>query len=817
MKYEKFLKKEKLKWFDIETTIGNDDNLIDRYLQQLNKLFSSFSEEEMKRLEAILKSKREDFVSRTPKITKKLVKMLLLWRFINKNNLLVIGEILNISKRGRVLEKAIFLRLADDLFGKNKLPHKVYAYCAFRKMGSPTTWLYFHSDISKAEIKRKLSQDSVKSISKHLTRSRRQSMGLRITEQIGENILFFIAKSSEGVLVRGQRHNREAQKAVYSLLILDLEKKRIGIISRSKKEIFLVHSYLKTKIFPDQLLAPRKDIECNPSDLFKSLINICKKNQDIQIYKLDLKRSNLSNSPALRLRSNDGKPINDAISDLENCYKDIGINELKSIEYSIKNQRANVYSYGKDEWKRRFLNVSSRGKEHLSEEEILNELEKALGLDIKETRFVIEKLDTHEIIQKILRDKKILLEPPVPEYVEKLVTELVKAKLLKVPKKVSRRTCEDLRCKTNSWSEWACPRCGRQMVLFGEEITIDLREPSFNKILVDKLSEKFSALEINKRTKQRRRRSKSIVHVIDQKSQVAFYVVTLLNRKDISFLKALSREGAALIVLCHPQLNSRKDEILGLGSCLIELDTIVDDLKKELDGDTSSLQKIFSDAFDRQRKQILERVYARLKDSEKSLREKARGYDENVFEIDIKNILQALVPKVVRLGTEYSGKSLPDGYCSFQRERFSREYLFGWDAKFSAVRNYRLSNPDFTKQKRYIKWLSKAKEPKEAGKLWIYSIVSNFDSVDNYKRVLRRLSGWRDKPRNCKIILLQEELLVKLADWILNHWQIVLQKGPNISKTFFKWIRSQDRKKSGRWIYCTSVEWPSLKSELDSL
>jgi hypothetical protein len=111
-----------------------------------------------------------------------------------------------------------------------------------------------------------------------------------------------------------------------------LEKRRIGIISRSKTEVFLVHSYLKTKIFPDQLLAPRKDVECNPRDIFTSLLEIRQKNQDIQIHKLDLKRTSLSNSPSIRIRSNDGNPINDAIADLRDCYKDIGLSELKSIE-----------------------------------------------------------------------------------------------------------------------------------------------------------------------------------------------------------------------------------------------------------------------------------------------------------------------------------------------------------------------------------------------------------------------------------------------------------------------------------------------------
>lgn len=414
MKYEKLLGKEKEKWFDIEVTIGNDGSLIEKYRHHLKVLFSSLTKDEARILERILKASKEDFIGENHRVSKKLLKLLLLWRFIYKNNLLIMGEILGIPEKGRVLEKAIFLRLAEDLFEKNKFPFNVYAYCAFRKLGSPTTWLYFHSNIPKAEIKRLLDQHAVRSLCKYLTLRRKQRMALRITEEIGSKVLFFIAKSSEGVLVRGQKHNKEAQKSVYSLLTLDLEKRRVGIISRSKKEIFLVHSYLKTKIFPDQLLAPRKDVECNPKDIFVSLLTICQKNPDIQIHKLDLKKTNLSQSPSLRLRSNDGRPINDAIVDLKDCYKDIGLSDLKSIEYSIKDQRATVYSYGKDEWQRRFLNVASQGKGNLSEEDILEELKQTLGIDIKETRFIIEKLRTQEVIEKILRDKKTTVRASYP-------------------------------------------------------------------------------------------------------------------------------------------------------------------------------------------------------------------------------------------------------------------------------------------------------------------------------------------------------------------------------------------------------------------
>ncbi len=49
MKYEKILKKEKQKWVDIETSVGNDSRSIEGYIQQLNKLLGYFSEDETTR------------------------------------------------------------------------------------------------------------------------------------------------------------------------------------------------------------------------------------------------------------------------------------------------------------------------------------------------------------------------------------------------------------------------------------------------------------------------------------------------------------------------------------------------------------------------------------------------------------------------------------------------------------------------------------------------------------------------------------------------------------------------------------------------
>jgi len=121
------------------------------------------------------------------------------------------------------------------------------------------------------------------------------------------------------------------------------------------------------------------------------------------------------------------------------------------------------------------------------------------------------------------------------------------------------------------------------------------------------------------------------------------------------------------------------------------------------------------------------------------------------------------------------------------------------------------------KQKNYIKWLVANKEPKALGRLRIYTIVSNFDSIDGFKKVLTRLRKSREKPLLTRIALIHDSILSELASWMLANWKKVIEKGPLVSQVFFEWILSENRKKTNRWILCDKSDWAELESELNKL
>jgi len=466
MRYQQYFSNNELdQWLELEVSIGTNKANIEKYVHQLINLLKKFEDIEIQKLEDMASLAagllRQAFPEKLPA---EIFKFLLIHRFIKKNNLLIISELIDRPIRDKDLEKEIFYDVAEDYFVRSVLPTNYHAYCAYRKVGSPTTWLYFQGDCGKEFIEGNVTDLLMKRICRYLTRKMKQSFVFKFSKKVGNKILFIIAKDSNAVVIRRQKSNKEIQKAVYSFIVLDLDDKRLGIVSRSKAEIAYVHRYLKIIAFKDKLFSLRTDHECNPSELLKKLLFLGEEEPSFDIHKLEVKRTSMEKSPQLRLVGVDGEPINAAINSLRSSFEGLGINDLRCVEYKIKNNRVPVYAYGSDEWKRKFLNIATRGRQYKHEADIISELQRVFGVNIKETRFVIEKLAVEKVVEKILRDAKVMIEPAIPEYVEKIITVLVSKKLIKKPSRRVNRICERFECSTKSWEEWNCPKCGHKVV-----------------------------------------------------------------------------------------------------------------------------------------------------------------------------------------------------------------------------------------------------------------------------------------------------------------------------------------------------------------
>lgn len=180
--------------------------------------------------------------------------------------------------------------------------------------------------------------------------------------------------------------------------------------------------------------------------------------------------------------------------------------------------------------------------------------------------------------------------------------------------------------------------------------------------------------------------------------------------------------------------------------------------------------------------------------------------------------MNLLVPDVVRLGTEFTGTSVPDGYLKYgqkgNRSKGRSYRLFGWDAKYSRTASYALGGRDVKKQKQYINWLmDKKNQPSKFGVLGIYGIIANFDSPNKMDTALTSIAEYRNLKPATRIVLIQDSLVIKICEWLIDNWQVVIENNSLISDEAFAFFRRKSRSK----LYTISHEsdWPKLKIKFE--
>lgn len=813
MKYQNLLGiEESKKWIEIEVSIGSNTTQIKEEWNKLVTFLKNFTPDEINKITTVT-GQGIDLTNILP-ITKINVRLLLIKSFIDQNNPLIIGEAMATALKGLPLEKYIFFQIMDDFFTKSLFPTSFFAYSTFKSRGSPVTWLKINSDLTADKIS-ELIRNKVDALCRSLAYKLKKSRKVRFNESINDLDIYLITKPAGANVVRAEDHNQEIQTASFSILVFDSINLKIGYISGFKKEIGDAHGFIKGKILPDQVYASRSDKEYEGKKLLEDLLIIDSKKSSLQLSAMGLISSNLPESPSIKISSNEEHTIDAAVANIKSLWIDRDISDVRSIDYRLTGQNISIYPFG-DKWKRFSLNVDSKGKSNFIESQLLEELVKVLGVNVKETWFITQDLTVDFIVDNLLRDKMVSTDPPIPEKAEKVLIDLIKQELFRKPKEIAKRRCESWACHTTSWTDWPCPRCGRPMIVIGEYITVQVNETQCLEQLANTLESKFGNYEIQKQLIQRKKYKKHVIRIHNRIKNIGMYVVTVIDQKDLNFCRSLASEGYGLICLIDPEMVNKKDELESLGADCLEISKIITELKLIKDGSASTIKDIFDTAFTVQENKMLSRINQRLVASENALKIKS-NYDAEIFEVDLKNILQALVPNVIRLGTKFKGKKVPDGYCSFKLSNTGIQRIFGWDAKFSMSGNYSLTKRDLTKQLGYIDWLKSTPEPKSLGGLRIYAIISNFNSINGFVKVITAIKRSSKKPRLCRIVLIEDMLIVNLATWMLSNWQKVLDKGPQISQTFFNWIISPNRSHRNKWSYSTAQDWTDLENRLNVL
>jgi len=802
------------KWRLLEVTLGSRDASIDNELQGLLKFLNSF--------EPIQKDRYKDLTGvdlASPPLDIKQVEViqsLMLKKFIDSVGVAIIQEALRRPNRHLT---DLYLDILEKILKKNRYPEDIYVYSVYRNRGTPRTWLSVDDKYTSLKIEETINQH-IEKLGRSLTRQMKVLRKPVMSKKVNGLLIHLLAKPIGSKIILAENGNVDVSRISYSLIVADLKDKKIGIVTGSKKEIFFAQKYLIHKAFKDGLGTARNDVKANGIKLLESLIQP-KESDALTLQSVDFKHTALDNNPSLKIQAEGNKSIDVALTDAKDFWAKLSITALKEAGFTIPTdkyggyKRVGIYTHTPDDWDRITLNTTHRSVTARVESLFLNQISGRLDdIDIKESRFVLREYDARYVVDKLLRHKVISTAPAIPKEVDEYVVDLTARNLIIRQSPSTKRKCWNRSCYATSWDQVKCPRCGQDdMRIIGEEIAIKPNEQQIIKGL--SLSKDFPANLVAKYypSKRRNNEKKSVIGIYNKEKDITTFVVIVSKKKDITFVADLAREGFGVVAIIDPKMELSSDEIESFGCKPISLtDIVLYLLEKE---DLSD----FLAAIDDQEKSHLTRIFDNGKRSVEEL-DKKEFYDARKFEVDIKNVMQILVPDVIRLGTEWSGQKVPDGYLKYgvagKRETNRGRRLFGWDAKYSATKSYSLGSADTRKQNGYINWLTdKKEEPSKFGKLGIYAIIANFDGTGKMNTTLTSISKHKKLGRG-RICLIEDKLLVLIGSWLLCNWKQVLDNNSAISDEFFKWLKRRPRK---GFSYTVSREsdWPRLKVKLDQV
>lgn len=815
MKYRAVIgKNSEEKWRLLEVSLGSRGTSIENEVISLLKFLSTFMPVQQARFKEI--TGLDPTMGSLDLKLEATIQSLMMKKFIDSVGLPIIQEA--IRRKSRAISD-IYLDLLEQRIKKGMYPEAIYVYSIFRGRGTPRTWLSIREDITEKQIE-KIVDDKIGGLSRSLTKLMKASRKPLMSQKVNGYLIHLLSKPIGNKVMLAENGNADVSRISYSLLVVDLKRKKIGIVTGSKKEVLFAQRYLVNKMFKDALGPARNDVSIKGIDLLHKLVDP-KKTDNLTLQSIDFKSTALENHPAFKLQADGNSSIEDA---LKNSAKDfwagLSITALREVGFTLPTdaignyKRLGIYTHSPDDWDRITLNTTHGSVTSRIENQFLDKINKRLdGNDIKESRFVIAEYTPRYVIDKLLRHKTIPTTPAIPKEVDEFVVRLNAQKLIVKQGATTKRKCWNQSCFTTTWDQLVCPKCGQtDMRIIGEAITIYPNEQAIIKQLSES-SDFPSHLKLKHYPgKQRNNEKKSVLAVLNEDKNLITFVVLVANTKDITFVKGLCREGLGVVAIIDPKMDSKADEIELLGATAIQLTDIVLHLLGHEGLD--DLLKAIKD----QEESMLKRVFDNAKVSVRNLDKKV-GYDERIFEIDIKNIVQALVPDVVRLGTDHSGKKVPDGYLRYgvagKRTASRSSRLLGWDAKYSATRTYRLGTGDTRKQNGYIDWLTNpTEEAYRFGHLGIYAIIANFEKTELMNTTLTSLAG-HPKLKRGRVALIEDRLIMQIGQWMLNNWQQVLENNSLIADEVFAWFKRPPRK-GFRYTVSRETDWDRLKKKIES-
>lgn len=808
MAYQHFFAEgERAKWLKLEVILSTNPTISTLYVANFNKFLLTLDNLQRPVFEQLTNIKIGDETRFEIKDNISL-RAILVKKFIDNHNLDILKEA-RIDIGSDI--KEIYLNILSDLINKERYPNDIFAYSIYRKRGTPTTWLTIIGNYSAAESE-KLLDSKIALVARDITTKTKLRRKLYFQESIRDDLkLYLLSKPTGEKVVRGEKQNAAVQGASFTILALDKSRNRVGVISGSKKEILIVQRYLRNKVFKDSLAIPRNEVKIDGRVVLERLIKP-EKEDSLVLQGLNLSKTALPNNPSFRIQSEGAESIDEALDRLSSSWQGSSISELGGMDYIVNRRKISLYTYG-DEWHRRFINTATKSIPAQQEDYFLELIKERLGgIDIKETSFILDDVPASEIIEKLIRKKEILTNPPVPKSVEEIIVKLSDKKLISKQRSSVKRQC--MECWAYSWGKWECPKCGKDnMQIIGEKIRI---LPDEKKIIQVLGSPEFYSSEHTIKyipRKQRNNYKKGVVYVFNPKNNVATFIVIVSKKQDLDFVESHADEGFGIVAIVDPKMENKSDFLSSIGCSVTMLDEVLDYIIHK--GNDNPLEY----PVEEQEKLMLSRVHSKAKSAIERIKRKD-PYNDRFFETDIKSMIQSLVPDVIRLGTEHSGTSVPDGYCRYgskgKRSSLNGRRLFGWDAKYSIRERYTLGSGDVTLQKKYIKWLlDPSGQPRIFGNLGIYAIITNSKDLSGMDSALIQISNYRYlKQAKARLAVIEDALLIKICEWAQQNWEQVLENNSLIADAVFEWFR---RRKSKPYTVSSVKDWKWLEKKLNKI
>lgn len=562
-------------------------------------------------------------------------------------------------------------------------------------------------------------------LTSHLRKTEGKKYCLRFFDKIDKGYYFLLLKETNDRVYPAIPDNLRVVSGRYLLVSIQTDTKVLQVHSQIFREASRIRNYV-AKRTGIKMRPSRKTAEHNPEDFFRMLLDR-EQSSEFTLVNAVINKHNMGDN-VIYIRDRQKK--NDIIDFLQKLKVDGYLElksfaEFKSFEFEYAGLRYHIH-IEEDRWGQIKLEVADRGKPAFELAGFIRDFETVFGIPLQTSlRNQNASINKSIIIQKLL--DKPTIESYLPDEVDRLLVQLIHAKIVAQPTTSVKRRCRG--CYKVYWKEGSCPECGTNGFYFeGEYKDLDIRTEPVLDLLAEHLKSDVS-LKVKKVKHQIESTVFKFLELLnDEGKSLTIYV----SRGNVSqrVLSQYAKTGKPLLVIIvkyapalRQQVSYNDFECLDFATCFARIDSgdMVVNIKEAIQSQHSKWKEKIS----RKGYQSYKAYTGR----------NVNTYHDQDFEIDIYNMFHEIFLVGDRLGGNFAGIPAPDGIVSIQDygDPLSR-FCLAWDCKYSVSKlGYRLTDPP-KKHRRYIHSLKENDKVLFYGGLKTYLIISQHMHMGTYEK-----------------------------------------------------------------------------------